>query len=295
MKRHKSAEAVHSMSNTALVFSRKVYVVRRYQKLSSSVEAVPITGISSVQSEDERYMRLALEYAKLGASKGEVPVGAVLVSEDEVLAAAHNTTESTPSPLAHAELLCLQAAVAEMKSWRLSSCTLYVTLEPCPMCAGAILQSRIKRVVYGARQPRIGADGSWISMFPLENLTQEQQQQQQAASSKCRGKVGFATFYNPTRRTRKAKQGRAFVAPPTASRLPPAVTGDIGRNINSLPVASDSSSTVGHDQQPSGVPSRPHAFHPNIEVTRGILHEDCAAVLQDFFRLGPPSTSAKHT
>jgi len=116
--------------------------------------------------QDEHYMRLALEQAQLASDADEVPVGAVLVSSTgEVLASARNSTESDCDPTAHAELECIRHASRRQGGWRLLDATLYVTLEPCPMCAGAILQSRIGSVVYGARNTLLGADGSWISML----------------------------------------------------------------------------------------------------------------------------------
>ncbi len=115
---------------------------------------------------DAYWMRVAIDEAKKAGEKGEVPVGAVLVSEDgEVVSAAHNSVETATDPTAHAELTCLRQASAKLRSWRLLGCTLYVTLEPCPMCAGALLQSRVKRVVWGAPNLQLGADGSWVHLL----------------------------------------------------------------------------------------------------------------------------------
>ncbi|KAK9816270.1 hypothetical protein WJX74_001682 [Apatococcus lobatus] len=111
-------------------------------------------------------MTEALAEARKAAAADEIPVGAVLVLDQRVVARAHNLTEKSQSPLAHAELLCLQEAAAELGAWRLMGACLYTTLEPCPMCAGAILQARLKSLVYGARSSRLGADGSWIALLP---------------------------------------------------------------------------------------------------------------------------------
>ena len=102
---------------------------------------------------DAYYMKNALEQAKLAAEKGEIPVGALVVDSEsgEILAAAHNLRESNKSAIAHAEVLAIEEACKKRGSWRLHGCTLYVTLEPCPMCAGALVNSRIDRVVYGAK------------------------------------------------------------------------------------------------------------------------------------------------
>ncbi|MGZ3723328.1 MAG: tRNA adenosine(34) deaminase TadA [Bdellovibrionales bacterium] len=108
-------------------------------------------------SQDVSYMRQALVLAARAASLGEVPVGALVVNETGVIAEAYNERESLPSALAHAELTALRLACEKLGRWRLSGCTLFVTLEPCMMCAGALVQSRIDRVVYGALDPKGGA------------------------------------------------------------------------------------------------------------------------------------------
>ena len=121
---------------------------------------------------DAYYMRRALEQARRAAEEGEIPVGAVIVSADgEVLAETHNLCERDHLPTSHAELLAVQAACRRRGSWRLSDCTLYVTLEPCPMCMGAIIHARVGRVVFGAKDPRAGAAGSLLNLcdYPLES------------------------------------------------------------------------------------------------------------------------------
>ncbi|HPM76129.1 MAG TPA: tRNA adenosine(34) deaminase TadA [bacterium] len=110
-----------------------------------------------MQSDDTRFMELALAQARQAIEIGETPIGAVLVHENEVLAAAHNRREIDPDPTAHAEMLVLRAAAQTLGRWRLNGCTLYVTLEPCAMCAGALVLARIDRLVFGARDPKAGA------------------------------------------------------------------------------------------------------------------------------------------
>jgi len=110
------------------------------------------------------FMRLALEQAQQAPASGEVPIGTLLVHNGEILARAHNLRETTQDPTAHAEIIVIREAAAKLGSWRLTGCTLYVTLEPCPMCAGAIVQSRIARLVFGAWDPKAGACGSLMDI-----------------------------------------------------------------------------------------------------------------------------------
>lgn len=112
-------------------------------------------------------MEAALAEARAAASEGEVPVGAVVVYEGRIVGRGHNRTETAQDPTAHAEILAIGAAAQTMKSWRLEGCALYATLEPCHMCAGAIVLARIDRVVYGARDPKAGACGS-LAMVPQD-------------------------------------------------------------------------------------------------------------------------------
>ena len=106
------------------------------------------------------FMQLALEQAALAAEKGEVPVGAVICKDGQVLACAHNRRELDRNALAHAELLAIDTACKALGGWRLQDCDLYVTLEPCPMCTGAIINARIRRIVFGASDPKAGCCGS---------------------------------------------------------------------------------------------------------------------------------------
>ena len=107
--------------------------------------------------DDERYMRIALEQAAAAAAADEAPVGAVIVAEGRVLATARNEREALRDPTAHAEMIAITQAAAALRSWRLEGCILYVTLEPCPMCAGAVVQARLPLVVYGCTDPKAGA------------------------------------------------------------------------------------------------------------------------------------------
>ncbi|MCL1797256.1 MAG: tRNA adenosine(34) deaminase TadA [Eggerthellaceae bacterium] len=119
---------------------------------------------------DEEYMQLALMQAREAEKCDEVPIGAVVVCDGKVLSSAHNLRESTNDPAGHAEFIALKKAAETLGAWRLSDCVVYVTLEPCLMCAGLMHQSRIKRCVYGAPDPKAGALGTLYSVHSDERL-----------------------------------------------------------------------------------------------------------------------------
>lgn len=114
---------------------------------------------------DELFMNKAIDEAKKAEVMNEVPIGAVIVYNDKVIASGANVRETSQKTLSHAELIAIEKANEQIGSWRLEDCTLYVTLEPCPMCAGAIIQSRIKRVVYGAPDPKAGCAGTLMNLL----------------------------------------------------------------------------------------------------------------------------------
>jgi len=115
---------------------------------------------------DTAYMALALDEARKAAAMGEVPIGALVVCDGAIVSRAHNTREVDNDPTSHAELIAIRDASQRLGRWRLSDCTVYVTLEPCPMCAGAMHQARIERLVFGATDPKAGAVGT---LFDLSN------------------------------------------------------------------------------------------------------------------------------
>lgn len=131
----------------------------------------------------EQFMRLAL--AQAAQSGSDVPVGAVIVRDGQVIASAHNEREAQDSPLAHAEMLAMERACRALYTRRLSGCTLYVTLEPCPMCAGAILNARIRRVYYGARDEVMGACGGVLNLF-MEGFPRPPQLVGNVCGNECR-------------------------------------------------------------------------------------------------------------
>ncbi|MCH3914270.1 MAG: tRNA adenosine(34) deaminase TadA [Acidaminococcaceae bacterium] len=119
---------------------------------------------------DQEYMKIALKEAHLAAAEGEIPVGAVLVVDDAIIAMDHNRRERNKDATAHAEILVIQEACRRLQRWRLDDALLYVTLEPCPMCAGAIFNARIKRLVYGASDSKAGACGSLFNIVQNKYL-----------------------------------------------------------------------------------------------------------------------------
>mgnify|MGYP000096393864 CR=1 FL=1 len=116
-------------------------------------------------TKDEFYMGKAIEEAKIAAAVGEIPVGAVVIYQKKAIARAYNLRETLPCATAHAELLAIEKACRALGRWRLTGCTLYVTVEPCPMCAGAIVNARIPAVYYGAKDDKAGCCGSVLNLF----------------------------------------------------------------------------------------------------------------------------------
>ena len=119
---------------------------------------------------NEKFMVEAIKEAKKAELIDEVPIGCVIVKDDKIIARGHNLRESKQRSTAHAEIIAIEKACRKLKSWRLEGCSLYVTLEPCPMCSGAILQSRIEHVVYGAKDPKGGCMESCMNMYEVKGF-----------------------------------------------------------------------------------------------------------------------------
>ena len=135
---------------------------------------------------DEHFMEEALRQARKAGAKGEVPVGAVLVVEGRIITKTHNQVEELKDATAHAEMLAVTAAAGELEDWRLTDATVYVTKEPCPMCAGAMVLSRVKRVVYGAADPRGGAAGGTLNLLQFDGLNHKCEVRGGVKSEECR-------------------------------------------------------------------------------------------------------------
>ncbi|MDX8363397.1 tRNA adenosine(34) deaminase TadA [Cytobacillus sp. IB215316] len=153
---------------------------------------------------DEYYMRLALNEAKKAEQINEVPIGAVIVKDNEVIASAFNLREREQRSLAHAELLAIDEACKSIGSWRLENTTLYVTLEPCPMCAGAIVLSRIQRVVYGAKDPKGGCAGTIMNLLDEKRFNHQVEVESGILEKEC-GSI-LTTFFNNIRKRNKEKK-----------------------------------------------------------------------------------------
>ena len=158
-------------------------------------------------SADERFMRMALRQAERGAREGEVPVGAVLVREGQVLARAHNRPIHLHDPSAHAEILALRRAARKMRNYRLEGCDLYVTIEPCAMCAGAIVQARLRRTVFGARDPKAGASGSALRVLNHPKLNHRVEVTRDVMAAECASVI--QDFFRKRRKQNPSTENRA--------------------------------------------------------------------------------------
>ena len=209
-----------------------------------------------LSNDDEYFMQFALAQARESFDIGEVPVGAVLVSPSgDVIARAGNRTEADGDPTAHAEMSCIRRACATSGGWRLLDCTLYITLEPCPMCAGAILQSRVGTVVYGARNVLLGADGSWIHMFATPSSTI-------AETTQCQKATTAGSQDSDDDCIRDVHEDVQFVEEQQQQQQQQEQQYD---------------SNCRHAVAP-------HPFHPRLEVRRGVCEDECAQLMKEFFR-----------
>lgn len=154
-----------------------------------------------MSSSDIRFMNLAIDEARKAEKIGEVPIGAVIIKDNEVIATGYNRREIQQRSIAHAELLAIDEACNRLNNWRLTDCTLYVTLEPCPMCAGAIVQSRIKRVVFGASDPKAGCVGSIYDLLSEERFNHQCLVEKGVLAEEC-GEL-LSSFFRDLRRKRK--------------------------------------------------------------------------------------------
>ncbi|MEH7502894.1 tRNA adenosine(34) deaminase TadA [Neobacillus drentensis] len=154
--------------------------------------------------QDEQFMREAIKEAKIAEDLNEVPIGAVMVMEGKVVARAHNLREIEQNAVAHAELLAIDQACKKLGSWRLEEATLYVTLEPCPMCAGAIILSRVKRVVYGAADPKGGCAGTLMNLLEDDRFNHQSEVTSGVLEREC-GQM-LSDFFRKIRERKKLEK-----------------------------------------------------------------------------------------
>jgi tRNA(adenine34) deaminase len=150
---------------------------------------------------DEHYMKVAIKEAKKAEALAEVPIGAIVVIDGKIISRAHNLRESKQSAVAHAEVLAIEQACQETGSWRLENATLYVTLEPCAMCSGAMILSRIKRVVYGAQDPKGGCAGTFMNLLQDERFNHQSEVKSGVLEEEC-GQL-LSDFFRKLRERRK--------------------------------------------------------------------------------------------
>lgn len=135
---------------------------------------------------DEKYMREAIKQARKATKIDEVPIGCVIVYDDKIIARGYNRRNTDKSTLAHAEIIAIRKAAKVIGDWRLEDCTMYITLEPCPMCAGAIVQARIPRVVVGAMNPKAGCAGSVINLLQMDGFNHKAELTSGVLVDECR-------------------------------------------------------------------------------------------------------------
>ncbi|MEJ6529925.1 tRNA adenosine(34) deaminase TadA [Exiguobacterium sp. USCH10] len=153
---------------------------------------------------DERFMQLAIEEAKKAEAIGEVPIGCVIVKGDEVIATGHNRRETDLLAAAHAEMIAIEAANEALGNWRLEDCELYVTLEPCPMCAGAIVLSRVKRVIFGAHDPKGGCCVTLMNLVQDERFNHQADVTENVLAEEC-GRL-LTDFFRALRERKKQER-----------------------------------------------------------------------------------------
>ena len=158
-------------------------------------------------TQDEKYMKEAIKQAKKAAAIEEVPIGCVIVCEDKIIARGYNKRNLKKNTLAHAEIIAMNKASKVIGDWRLEGCTMYVTLEPCPMCAGAIVQARIPRVVIGSMNPKAGCAGSVLNVLQTEGFNHQVELETGVLGMEC--SEILSSFFRELRKLKKARKKQA--------------------------------------------------------------------------------------
>ena len=158
-------------------------------------------------TQDEKYMKQAIRLAKKAAALDEVPIGCIITYQDQVIARGYNRRNTDKNTLAHAEIAAIRKASKKMGDWRLEGCTMYVTLEPCQMCAGALVQSRISRVVIGSMNPKAGCGGSVLNLLQMPQFNHQVEVERGVLEEEC--SVMLSSFFKGLRERKKlAKENR---------------------------------------------------------------------------------------
>ena len=157
-------------------------------------------------SQDEKYIKEAIRQAKKAYALEEVPIGCVIVYEGKIIGRGYNRRTTDKNPLAHAEMIAMKKASKKMNDWRLENCTMYVTLEPCQMCAGAIVQARIKKVVMGCMNPKAGCAGSILNLLNIEQFNHQVEQETGVLGEECSSLM--KQFFKELREKQKEKKMR---------------------------------------------------------------------------------------
>jgi tRNA(adenine34) deaminase len=160
-----------------------------------------------IRDEDMHWMREAIAEAEKAKQLGEVPIGAVVVKDGAIIGRGHNLRETTFDPTAHAEMIAIREASRELGAWRLLDCTLYVTLEPCPMCAGALIQGRIRKVVYGTTDPKAGCAGTLMNLLQEPRFNHETELVSGVLQEECA--MLLTDFFRQLRKRRTPQFGPA--------------------------------------------------------------------------------------
>ena len=155
-------------------------------------------------TQDEKYMKEAMKQAKKAAAIEEVPIGCVIVYEDKIIARGYNKRNLKKNTMAHAEIIAMNKASRVIGDWRLEGCTMYVTLEPCPMCAGAIVQARIPRVVIGSMNPKAGCAGSVLNVLQTEGFNHQVTLETGVLGAECSEML--SSFFKELRKLKKARK-----------------------------------------------------------------------------------------
>ena len=155
-------------------------------------------------TQEEKYMKEAIKQAKKAAAIGDVPIGCVIVEDDKIIARAYNQRNKKKTTLAHAELLAIQKASKKVNDWRLEDCTMYITLEPCQMCAGAIVQARVSEVVIGSMNPKAGCAGSILNMLEMHEFNHQVKVERGVLKEECSEML--SAFFRRLRVVKKKKK-----------------------------------------------------------------------------------------